>query len=118
MFEAHRDWARRHADPLRPSSAPPRRRIPPGMKLRVGFISPALRWGPGGIFALPLLENLDATRFEIHCYHVGGRSDTITERIRARASVWHELAAADDATIAARIRVRSPDNPVRCAGPS
>jgi len=116
IYEAHRAWARRHADALKPASPPPRRARPRAERLRVGFISPAFHRSASGIFALPLLENLDPDRFEIACYRVAGGDDAITARIRRRSPIWHDLAGADDAAIAARIRADALDVLVDLAG--
>src|SRR2546429_67784 len=105
-----------NAGDMNPTRSRARRAVAPRARLRVGFMSPALSWGPSGIFALPLIENLDPQRFEIFCYRVGGRIDELAERIRRRASAWHDLAAADDGTVAERIRADSLDVLVDLAG--
>lgn len=104
MFDAHRDWAARHAQGLAAFAPPPVPTLGEGGRLRVGFLSPALRDGPTAAFLAPLLEHLDRSRFELHGYPVAGSSDAVTERLRDACDAWHDVRALDDEAIARGIR--------------
>ena len=44
-----------------------------------------------GQFLLGWLEGHRRDRFEIFCYHIGNDTDAVTDRIRARADVFHQV---------------------------
>ena len=92
IFDAHRDWAKRFADPLSPKSSPPRRVLRPGDRLRIGYVSPDLRGHPIGRSMLPLIEHADRDRFKIVCFSDMASNDAVAVRLRAAASQWHETA--------------------------
>ncbi len=97
-------WNQRHAAALAPAQADYPQDRDPHRKLRIGYVSPDFRAHAECRFMLPLLENHDSTQFEIHCYSSVRKPDEITERMRLRAHVWHEVRALSDAQLAARIR--------------
>lgn len=100
MFAAHREWERRYA--VRAATRPPKR-VRSG-RVRVGLLSHAFARGPTGFFLLPLLRNIDRTKFEIFAYSVGAASDAVTEEIRALVDDWKQVSGATDEVIATRIR--------------
>ena len=116
MFKAHRAWAARHARPLYPAKPLPLRALGANDRIRIGFMSPALRAGPTGAFLMPLLENLDRKRFDVHLYRIGGTVDATSERLRKSANAWRDLQDEDDAAIAGRIRADELDLLVDLAG--
>ena len=75
LAEAHAEFDRRHAAPLRPSQEPNEVRLPnvPARhdRLRLGFVSPDLGRHPVGYFLVRLLENLDKAHVETVCYKDG-----------------------------------------------
>jgi predicted O-linked N-acetylglucosamine transferase (SPINDLY family) len=114
MFRAHRDWAERYAAGV-PLLEPARER-PPDARLRVGFLSPALRTGPTGAFLEPLLAHLDRDRVRIHAYRVAGSADATTQRLRGHCDAWHDLLDRNDEEIARVIRDDALDVLVDLAG--
>jgi predicted O-linked N-acetylglucosamine transferase (SPINDLY family) len=54
-----------------------------GERIRLGYLSSCMHGHTIGVFLLGWLEKLDHKRFEIFCYHVGDRTDALTESIRA-----------------------------------
>ncbi len=54
------------------------RRIPPGEKIRVGYLSSNFYTHPVGKIMLPILQAHDHERFRIYAYHDGKRSDANT----------------------------------------
>lgn len=113
MFQAHRDWAKRHAAGVprmaatRPAGRPARR--------RVGFLSPAFTAGPTAACVRPLLANLDASRFEAIAFNVG-RNDGTSAELRALTSGWHDLWEAPDEDVAKCISGERIDILVDLAG--
>ncbi len=61
-----------------------------GRRLRIGFVSADFRRHSVGWFMLPLLRNLDRSRFLITLYHDHGISDEISAEFRELADVWRE----------------------------
>ena len=114
MYNAHREWAARHAP--RATDMPLRRSIAPNDRIRIGFMSPALRTGPTGAFLAPLIENLDPKRFAIHCYRTAGSTDAVTARLKAASVVWRDLIDADDDALFAALRADELDVLVDLAG--
>lgn len=57
--------------------------VEPGGRIRIGYLSSCMHGHTIGVFLLGWLEKLDRRRFELFCYHVGDRTDALTESIRA-----------------------------------
>jgi len=115
MFAAHRAWAGRHAAGIE-ANPPPRRAIGPSERIRVGFLSPALRGGPTGSYLAPLLEHLDNSRHATFCYRTAGSEDATTARLKGAAYAWRDCLTDDDAALDARIRADRLDILVDLAG--
>jgi len=98
LHAEHREWARRHA-----ATPGERRSVRAGPPLRLGFVSPRFHEGPVATFLLPLLRELDRTRFRCLLY-VGSRHvDAASARLRALADDWLETWSLDDAAFGERI---------------
>ncbi len=54
-----------------------------GGRIRLGYLSSCMHGHTIGVFLLGWIEKLDRGRFELFCYHVGDRTDALTESIRA-----------------------------------
>lgn len=90
---------------------------PPADKpLRIGFVSADFYYHPVGRLFLPVLQ---ARRREAQTWvlyaHVKVHDD-ITERIRAEADLWHEIAGLDDDALEARVRADEIDVLVDLSG--
>ena len=72
--------------------------------LRIGFVSPDFRGHAVALFFEPLLDYLPGHGFEVYCYANVDRPDAVTERLRAKAAGWRDIAAVDDAAAAALVR--------------
>jgi predicted O-linked N-acetylglucosamine transferase (SPINDLY family) len=73
-------------------------------RLKIGYVSPDLRFHVVGQNMLPLLTAHDHQNFEIHCYSSAARNDPATDMIRPLADVWHDVAQKSDEELAALIR--------------
>jgi protein O-GlcNAc transferase len=102
--DAHRAWARRHAEPLAPEVRPHRNDRTPGRKLKVGYVSPDLRGHVVGWSLLPILACHDRGQFEIFCYSDCARPDDVTEKLRGHADAWRDTARLNDAGLAEQVR--------------
>ena len=103
LLDAHREWDRRHAQPLQPGFERPRPQGGPDKILRVGLVSGDLGDHPVGIFLVRYLENIDPRQVQFIAYAGGQRQGPLAERIRAAASAWHDIAELDDAALAAKV---------------
>ena len=113
-FELHRDWARRHADPL-PRLAPANDRDPL-RRLRVGYVSPDFRNHACAFFLEPLLREHDRAVVEVHAYAEVAQPDAVTARLRELVDVWHDTVGQSDDQLAARIAGDGIDILVDLAG--
>ena len=104
LYEEHRLWAQRHAEPLARSILPHTNDRSPGRLLRVGYVSPDFRQHPVGLFVLPLLAHHDPGKIRVYCYASVARPDEITERCRAHAHVWRNVTGQSDEQVAQLIR--------------
>lgn len=105
LLEAHRDWNRRHAEPLARLPLPPRAdRASGSTRLRIGFVSPDLRLHSVGRFLIPLFEHHDRGWFDFVIFSNTRNTDAMTERFRKSASAWHDTIGLDDAQLAELIR--------------
>ena len=75
----------------------------------MGYVSPDFFVQAESFFTVPLLEHHDRERFEIHCYASVAKPDTVTERIKRAAHVWHDVQKQTDEQLAAQIRADGID---------
>lgn len=68
----------------------------PDGKIRIGYVSGDLNYHSVAYFLLPLLENHDHSKFEIHCFYNGFQQDEYTERFKSVADHWHEIGHQSD----------------------
>lgn len=85
-------------------------------KLRIGYVSGDFRTHSVAYFFEPLLTHHDRSRFEIACYYSNGRSDAVTQRIRAQSDLWVECVGQSDAALAERIHADDIDILVDLSG--
>jgi len=104
ILQEARAWARQHADPLAVHIRPHANDRRPDRKLRVGYVSPDFRSHAEACYVLPLLENHDRSRFEIHCYSSVFLPDTLTDRHRGSADHWHDVLKKTHADLAEQVR--------------
>lgn len=71
---------------------------------RIGFVSSDFCRHPVASFLLPLIQNLDRTRFSVFCYSNGSRSDSVTTRIRTAADVFRSISDLSDEEASRLIR--------------
>lgn len=114
-FREHRAWAARHFDRLAPVPRPARARDP-DRPLAVGYVSGDFCMHAAGFFILPLLAASDGRAFSATCYQASAHSDALTDRMRARAARWRDVAALSDDALAAQIVADGIDILVDLAG--
>jgi predicted O-linked N-acetylglucosamine transferase (SPINDLY family) len=74
-----------------------------GRRLRVGYVSADFTDHCQSFFTLPLLARHDRRRFEVFCYSSAARPDAITEKLRACAENWRDVAGVSDERLAKMI---------------
>lgn len=111
LYDAHCVWGDRH------STAPARpRRDASNRPLRIGYVSPDFRRHSCAYFIEPVLAAHDPAAVEVFCYASVGRPDAVTERLKAMAPHWRDIAGDDDATAADRVIADGIDILVDLAG--
>jgi len=60
----------------------------PEKRLRIGYVSRDFFRHPVSWFLVPVLERHDRSRFAVHCYATGPRSDDVTAQVRGLADRW------------------------------
>ena len=102
--QAHEEWARMHAEPLRERILPLGNVRDPGRPLNIGYISADLRQHAVSYFMEPVFRHHDRDHYPVTAYFNGDRGDATTERLRALVPRWRDVAGLDDEALAARIR--------------
>lgn len=87
VAEIHRRFGNSVQSRVRPRTEHPNT-PDPDRRIRVGFISPDLRTHSIAYFLQPMVEHLDADRFEVLCYHTSRSSDSMSERLREACDTW------------------------------
>lgn len=100
LARAHWDWADLHTRGVRKVTPVARTARDPGVRLRVGYLSPRLCSGPLANLFLPVLEAHDRARFHVTLYSAYAHDDDVTARMRRAADAWRDLPADDDAAAA------------------
>lgn len=104
LVEAHRDFDRRHARPLRPTAPVWRNDRDPERRLRIGYLSGDFSTHPVGYLLAGPLAAHDPAAVEVFCYSNASRPDAMTERLRATARHWREIGGMTDGAAAPLIR--------------
>ena len=116
LFEAHKAWAARWADPLIAESAPHTNDPWPDRRLRVAYLSPDFWAHSVAYFMAPLLECHDRGQVELICYANARTADAMTERLREFADHWRDIRPLTDDQVAGMIRSDGIDILVDLAG--
>jgi len=103
IAQAHEQWNCAYAQPLASPQDYPNSRDA-NRRLRIGYVSPDFKEHCQSFFTLPLLSHHDRGRFEIFCYSSVPSPDATTNRLRAQADVWRDVAHLSDERLAAVIR--------------
>ncbi len=116
LWNEHRQWGQRHADPLTAASAPHDNDRTPDRRLRVGYVSAHFRAHAVSFFSEPILALHDHAAFEIFCYSDVRKPDDTTARLRRFADHWRDVAGQSDETVSQMIRRDKIDILVDLAG--
>jgi predicted O-linked N-acetylglucosamine transferase (SPINDLY family) len=114
IFEVHREWGKRLPAPAHRPIEPLHRR--PGHRLRIGYLSADYRRHAIAHFVEAPLRHHDRAGFEVYCYHTDGRTDEMTERLKALSDHWRSLAARPDEEVEQAIRTDKIDILVDLSG--
>ncbi|MBC2734786.1 MAG: tetratricopeptide repeat protein [Desulfobacteraceae bacterium] len=60
-------------------------------KIRIGYLSSFMRAHTVGHFLMGWLENHDRMKFEVHCYHIGHATDTLTEAFEQKSDRFYHI---------------------------
>jgi protein O-GlcNAc transferase len=104
IFAEHQRWAALYAEPLTAVAAKPPREPMEGRRVRVGYVSPDFSNHAVAYFFEPVLNTHDRSTFEVFCYANVPAPDAVTERLRATAEHWRDIAPLNDEQAAALIR--------------
>ena len=104
LAEAHAEYDRRHAAPLRGAIAQHENVRDRHGRLRLGFVSPDLGRHPVGYFLVRVLENLGQEQHETICYSDRIVKDDLTHRLQAAATQWRDVIGMSDQRLAEQIR--------------
>ncbi len=104
LLDEHRNWNRRHGEPLAKLIQPHANDSSHERRLRIGYISPDFREHCQSFFMMPLLSAHDHENFEIFCYADVSLPDKMTSRLQARADVWRDIAGQTDEQVAHLVR--------------
>jgi protein O-GlcNAc transferase len=104
LYEEHRRWDRRFAEPLARCVPPHANEVAPDRRLRIGYVSPDFRDHVVGHNLLPLFREHDRRQFEIVCYADVLRPDPLTECFRGYADAWRDIAGRADDRVARLVR--------------
>lgn len=109
LFQAHVDWAERHARAFYPRAPIWSGSRDPDRTLRIGYLSGSFDGRILGHFLLNVLARHDAGQFQISAYSSTLGEDEYTNRLRAQCAHWIDIAKLDDAAAAERIRADAID---------
>ncbi len=116
LAEAHAEYERQHAAPLRAAWKPHDNVRDPEKKLRLGLVSSDFGVHPVGYFLIGALENLDRSQMEVACYSDRPLEDAMTKRFQAVATIWRNVIGLRDDKLAEQVRADQIDILVDLAG--
>ncbi|HTQ00552.1 MAG TPA: tetratricopeptide repeat protein [Casimicrobiaceae bacterium] len=113
LFDAHREVAATIEARTPAAHLPARAQH---ARVRVGYLSPDFRMHSVALFVEPVLSAHDRSAFEVFCYYSNASEDAITERLKADAEHWRNIAGMGDERAADLIRADEIDVLVDLAG--
>ncbi|MBC7802349.1 MAG: tetratricopeptide repeat protein, partial [Candidatus Parcubacteria bacterium] len=115
MFEAHLEWARRHAGglPHAPHASPSPAM---GRKLNVGYVSPNFQHHAVAWATEPVLAAHDRSRVRMFFYSTAAKPDAVTQRFMKLCDQWRDIHATSDEEAARLVRQDRIDILVDLAG--
>jgi predicted O-linked N-acetylglucosamine transferase (SPINDLY family) len=116
LFALHRQAAaaigRQGSGPVRHYANTP----DPGRRLRIGYLSPDLRFHSVAYFIEGVLGAHDRSEVELFCYSDAERPDDVTARLRGLADHWRDTRKSSNDDLAAQIQADRIDVLVDLAG--
>ncbi|MGD1276181.1 MAG: tetratricopeptide repeat protein [Tepidisphaeraceae bacterium] len=109
ILEGHRQWDRRHAQPLGAAIRPHDNDRDPNRRLKIGYVSADFRGHAAAFCLVPLLAHHDHAAFEVFCYSGSPLRDAFTDRLTQCADTWRECSHLSDEELAATIRADGID---------
>lgn len=116
VFEQHRQWAQRFAEPLTALQLPHENDRTVERRLRVGYVSPHFRQHAVNFFVEPLLKAHDRQAVEVYAYSSLAHPDATTARLQSTVDHWRDVARATDAELAQQVRTDQIDILVDLSG--
>jgi predicted O-linked N-acetylglucosamine transferase (SPINDLY family) len=116
IFQAHLDWAARHADPAHVAIASNTKSTASRQRIRIGYVSPNFCSHSVAYFIEPVLAAHDRSSVEIFCYSNLARPDAVTARLKTHADHWRDIYNQPDDDVAQTIRRDGIDILVDLAG--
>jgi protein O-GlcNAc transferase len=98
------NWAHRHADALAAEIRPHDNDPAPDRRIRIGYVSPYFSGHVVGRNVLPILENHDRKRFQVHCFSSVKAADAMTAQFRQIADRWYDAVTMSDRDLADLVR--------------
>jgi protein O-GlcNAc transferase len=114
VFQEHCRWGQLQTPA---TQVAPHGNLPdPERRLRIGYISPDLRFHPLTRYFEPVLANHDPRQVEVFCYAEVAQPDNVTKRLHSLAHHWCSTCRLTNAQVAERIRGDKIDILVDLAG--
>ncbi len=104
LFEKHREWAKRYADPITANCFTDYPLPLDGARITVGYVSADFREHSMQYFLEPIFSNHDRKSFRIICYDNWRGEDVVNRRLRSYADAWRKIHDLSDDVVAKRIR--------------
>lgn len=103
IAEMHKEWSRRFEEPVyvNPQDVDWKMSPDPDRKLRVGFLSPDLKFHPVAYFLAPLLESIDKDKFDLVAFSElkEDRQDKMTHTLKEHFADWYDIHELSDSEL-------------------
>ncbi|MGB1027983.1 MAG: hypothetical protein ACPGYL_15610, partial [Rhodospirillaceae bacterium] len=92
LFKAHSAFETLFGAGAMQPGDPHRHNRDPDRRLRIGYVSPDFRLHSVAYFSAPIIGGHDRSKVEVICYATGVETDKMTDRFKAAADGWRDLA--------------------------
>ena len=103
MLAEARRYSARFEQPLVAKRRALSRNLDADRRLRIGYVSSGFRQKVDSHFTVPLLAHHDHEHFEVFCYSYARLTDSTTDKHRAYADGWRDVASQTDDEVADQI---------------